>query len=233
MSYAVVLSDVLLKEFYAFKSNLSHDKITIENLLQNYKNTYLTNVAQLKRIGIDNKPLFSSLLSSGFMNQTIEELSTRTKDKLILHETNDNYPYLNIFSDTIESNYTATHYKQNNRTKAKEHIKALLQNANHIFIYDKYIKDRWSESKKLFTELFPNKSLNIFYTENHLDTKQSELKNLCRDWNIKKDSTNTTYKNLHDRYIIIDNSIEIILTSGIDNLFDESSDITYIVRDKK
>lgn len=233
MNYAVALSDVLLKEFYAFKSNQSHDKNTIENLLQNYKNTYLTNVAQLTRIGIDNKSLFSSLLSSGFTNQTIEELSTKTKYKLILHETNDNYPYLNIFEDTIENNYSATHYKQENRTKAKEHIKALLQDANHVFIYDSYIKNRWNQSKKLFTELLPKKSLQIFYTENHLDTKQSELKTICNSWNIKKDTTNTTHRKLHDRYIIIDNTTEIILTSGIDNLFNEISDFTYVVRDKK
>lgn len=233
MSYAVALSDVLLKEFYAFKSNLSHDKNTIERLLQNYKSAFLTNVSQLKRVGIEDKPLFSSLLGSGFTAQSIEELSQKTKYKLILHETNDSYPYLNIFSDTIESNYTTTHYKQENRTKVKEHIKALLQDASHVFIYDSYIKERWNQSKKLFSELFPKKSLQIFYTENHLDTKQSELKRLCTSWNIKKDTTNTTHRKLHDRYINIDNSIEIILTSGIDNLFDESSDFTYIVRDKK
>jgi len=33
-----------------------------------------------------------------------------------------------------------------------------------------------------------------------------------------------------DRYLLIDNNIEIILTSGFDNLFDENKDFTYIVR---
>lgn len=233
MSYAVVLSDMLLKEFYAFKSNQYHDKNTIEKLLQSYKSKLLTNVSQLKRIDIEDKPLLQSLASSGFTTEVLEELSTKTKYKIILHETNVHYPYLNIFNDTIENNYTATYYKQESRTKAKEHIKALLQNAKHIFIYDKYIKDRWSESKKLFSEIMPKKALKIYHSENHLTSKESELKNLCASWNIQQDIVNTTHRKLHDRYIIIDNSIEIILTSGIDNLFDESSDFSYIVRSTK
>ena len=41
---------------------------------------------------------------------------------------------------------------------------------------------------------------------------------------------NNNFLNLHDRYLIIDNKIEIILTSGFDYLFDNSKDFTYIVR---
>ena len=42
---------------------------------------------------------------------------------------------------------------------------------------------------------------------------------------------NLNNKNTHDRYIMIDNNIEIILTSGIDYLFDTSKDFTYIIRE--
>jgi len=233
MGYAVVLSDKLIKEFYAFKSNATYDKRTIESLLQHYKNSYLTNVAQLKRVEIDDAPLMQQLASSNFTTQPLEELCQKTKYKLILHESNSNYPYLNIFDDKIESNYTATHYKKECRAKAREHIKALLQDASHIFVYDRYIQHRWSESKKLFSELMPKKSLSIYYCDGHLASKATELKKMCSSWKIVKDVTNTTHRKLHDRYIIIDSTIEIILTSGIDNLFDESSDFTYIVRDKR
>ena len=232
MGYAVVLSDELLKEFYAFKSSANYDKRTIAYLLQHYKNSYLTNVAQLKRAGIDAAPLMQQLASSNFTTQPLEELCQKTKYKLILHESNSNYPYLNIFNDNIESNYTATHYKEDCRAKAREHIKALLQDASHIFIYDKYISKSWPKSKKLFSELVPKKSLSIYYCDGHLASKATELKKMCSSWKIVKDTTNTTHRNLHDRYIIIDSTIEIILTSGIDNLFDERSDFTYIVRTK-
>ena len=63
------------------------------------------------------------------------------------------------------------------------------------------------------------------------ETRIKLLKNICKDWIIKEDKRNT-YKNYHDRYLLIDDKIEIILTSGFDYLFDENKEFTYIVRKK-
>lgn len=41
---------------------------------------------------------------------------------------------------------------------------------------------------------------------------------------------NKNYNELHDRYIIVDKKIQIILTSGIDYLMDTSKDFTYIIQ---
>jgi hypothetical protein len=66
---------------------------------------------------------------------------------------------------------------------------------------------------------------------NFSQTQITLFKNICKDWIIKEDRRNT-YKNYHDRYLLIDNQIEIILTSGFDYLFDENKEFTYIVRKK-
>ncbi|EJH2022155.1 hypothetical protein NCV10_001948, partial [Campylobacter jejuni] len=42
---------------------------------------------------------------------------------------------------------------------------------------------------------------------------------------------NEKYDYLHDRYIIVDKKIQIILTSGIDNLMNIKKDFTYIIRE--
>ena len=231
MKYAIVLSDDLLKEYYQFKHNGSYDNESIQNLFNYYKSPHITNVAQLQRIGIANSALFSQLLQSNLTHQTLLGLCDKTIFKVILNQESSYYPYVNIFGDVIENNYTST-YKNTSRIKAQEHIKSLLKDATNIFIYDKHFENNWNQTKKFFEELVPKKRLTLFYKEYHLQNKKSEIKKICEEWTIREDRFHHQHKNLHDRYLIIDNKIEIILTSGFDYLFDESKDFTYIVREK-
>ena len=234
MEYAIVLSNDLLKEYYEFKHNGSYDNETIQNLLNYYKSPHITNIAQLKKIGIVNSPLFSQLLQSKLTHQTLLGLCDKTTFKVILDKANSNYPYVNIFQDKIENNYSSTLYKQESRVKAQEHLKALLKDASTIFIYDIYFIERknWEYTKKFFKNIIPKKELNIYYKGFDLTNKGSEIKKIYKNWNFIKDSSNDKYEGLHDRYLVIDNKIEIILTSGFNYLFDESKDFTYIVRKK-
>lgn len=237
MQKSVVLSDELLKEFYAFKNNEKYDNNTIEKLLNYYKPPYITNVKQLENIGIIDDSLIQLLYANDLANQTLEELSELTKYKLILDNKKTNYPYVNIFKDEIKNNYSATYYKEDSRDKARKHIRALLKDVSCVFVYDKYMSESssWSDSKKFFTDLLPKNNLTIYYPneyrEDHLSNKAKEIRKICNKWKIIKDTTNKNHRDLHDRYIIIDKKIEIILTSGFDYLFDESKDFTYIVRD--
>jgi len=235
MKKSLVLSDDLLKEYYAFKHNKGGDSSDIEALLSFYK-PHITNIAQLKRIGITKKPILNRLLASGRTHQThtLLELADITKYKIILDKKRTDYPYVSISKDEIENNFSATYYKNQPRYKAREHIKALLKNAQHIFLYDKYFSNNWNSCnsyKNFFIELVPKKKLTIWYSDNHLVSIESKIKTIHKDWLIKKDSINKNHRDLHDRYIIIDSKIEIILTSGFDYLFDESKDFTYIIRD--
>lgn len=65
---------------------------------------------------------------------------------------------------------------------------------------------------------------------------RSDLKNFCQEWTIKENHNgeiNDNFDNLHDRYIVIDNQVQIILTSGIDYLMDKQKDFTYLIRKYK
>jgi hypothetical protein len=230
---SIVLSDDLLKEYYEFKHNGSYDNETIQNLFNYYKSPHITNVAQLQRIGIADSILFAQLLQSNLTQQTLLGLCDKTTFKVILDKSNSDYPYINIFQDRIENNYSSTFYKRESRLKAQEHIQALLKDADRIFIYDNHLISQWRSSKRFFIDLLPKKRLNIYYTNNQLKQEhKSELRRVCQEWSISEDMTNPQHRDLHDRYLIIDNKIEIILTSGFDYLFDESKDFTYIVREK-
>ena len=65
--------------------------------------------------------------------------------------------------------------------------------------------------------------------DNHLTSKQSEIKRICKDWRIKLDRKRT-FTDFHDRYLLIDDKIEIMLSSGFDNLFSTDKDLTCLVR---
>lgn len=230
-NFSIVLSDTLLKEFYSFKHNSSYDSKKIFRLLKLYQPNHITNVSQLQRIGINDKPLLQQLATLSWKNATLEDLVQFTKFKLILTDIENTFPKVNIFSTNIESNFSSTYAKSIMREDVKKHIKLLCENATSIFIYDKYFKSNWGKTKEFF-DLIPRKSITFFYKEEHLEQVHiQELKNKCRNWLFKNDTTHTTYSYLHDRYLIIDNKIEIILTSGFDNLFDTTADFTYIVRD--
>ena len=60
----------------------------------------------------------------------------------------------------------------------------------------------------------------------------SQIKLISSDWKIKK-NTDPLYSNVHDRYLLIDNKIEVVITSGIDYLFDTSKECTLLVREIK
>lgn len=188
MQYNIVLSDELLKEFYKFKRSSDFDKKIIEKLFHYYPAKELTNVAQLKRIGMDDTRLLSNLSKAGskYRNATLEELCEETIYKFILNTERDDYPYININSDRIERNFTATYGKKENRDKTIKHMKALCNNARFIFIYDKHMNDNVI---KEIAKILPKKRLNIIYKNGQLSQNQISklLKPICKNWIIQED----------------------------------------------
>ena len=167
----------------------------------------------------------------------MEQLAKKTIYKIILSKDKDDFPYVNIATkNKIENNLTSTFYKNESRDKAKAHLKAIFEGASNLFIYDKYCNDNSESVESFAKECFPKKELNIFYPSLKGSFDQDlcgALKQICSNWKIqenKDQKINNQYKDLHDRYIIIDNQIQIIFTSGIDYLMSECKDFTYIVR---
>jgi hypothetical protein len=229
--YQIVMEDELLLNYFQFKNNMNENPKLIQKLFTYYK-PFLTNISQLERIHFgDDDSLRAQLLGNGYKNQTIEELVEYTSLKIILSNSENTYPYLNINNDKIEVNYTGTFKKDESRTKCIDHLKKLCKNAKNILICDNFLGKKMDILEKVF-DLFPN---NISIDYEFKDTPQLDPKIILKLKN-KKNLTkiavnpNMKYKDLHDRYLLIDSKIEVILTSGFDYLFDSSKELTYIVR---
>lgn len=223
-NYSFVLSDELQAEYCKFKEGEACDRRLIEYLLRYYKPAILTNTSQLKRINRDiSQQLETTLRKSGFTTQPLEDLVQNTIYKIILCTDKDIYPYVNIKGDRIENNLTACFFKRENRQKAIDHITSLCKKAKTICIYDKYSFQSGANTE-LLKRILPFKDLSIVYDSQHIDI--TTLREYCNKWTF----TDRTLSECHDRYLVIDDSLEIILTSGFDYLVRTEKEFTYIVR---
>jgi len=223
MVFYTALDDTLLKELHAFKHAKPFSQRNIEALLHFYKPPHITNIAQLQRVGIQDSALMTSLAQQSWANASLDKLSENTVYKLILGTDSDVFPYINVLDDCFENNYTSTFYKGDNRDKIQAHIKALLNDAKSVFIYDKYFKFNWARTQTFFRDLVPHKPIIFFYKENHFNQQMISDAKKIFNWTFRIDTIHKNFSNSHDRYLILDNNIEIILTSGFDNLFDTTT----------
>lgn len=228
-SYQIVLDDDLLSEYYQFKSGNIVNSNRTTKLLNFYK-PHLTNVSQLIRINEGDDALKQQLAQAGYISQTVHDLANLTKLKLILSSTNNLYPYVNVMgNDELDINFTGT-FKNAPRQKAMDHVKNLCLHANTIFIYDKYLRDKNREILNQLFNLFPLKRFSLFYHRGQLTQDTiTEWKSINPNVTIRED-TRGYYRDFHDRYLVIDNKIEIILSSGFDNLLSGTNDFTYVLR---
>lgn len=234
-SFAMVLSDELQKVYLDFKEKHDFDQDIVTKLFKYFKGPFATNTAQLSRI--DKKPspaIEQQLRASGFTTQPLEELAAgKTIYKIILSKDKNTFPYVNINGDQIENNLSGCFFRGKTREKAIQHIKTLCRKAEDICLYDKYITRRGSERDnqellRLIGSLFPGKKMNIVYQNGHLeDTDVNFLNTICSKWTFEKKMNIPDH---HDRYLIIDNKMEIILTGGFSTLMDTTKEFTYIVR---
>lgn len=228
MTFSMCCEDDLLQEFIKFKHGESVNNDTVEKFLHYYKPEILPTREQLDILGDDLK---SKLVSSGYVYGDLSKALSKTIYKICLSGAKNDFPYVNINGDEIENNLTGT-FKSSSRNKATAHIKALLENAKYIVIYDKYIHDNFDSFKNFTKQCIPKKRLTLecFGLEQE---QKTEIKQIYDDYTVKDYPANNTspYQNgFHDRYILIDGKVEIILTSGIDYLMNNEKDFTYIIR---
>lgn len=222
--YSFVLSDQLQEQYCNFKEGKVYDRSLIENLLHYYKPSILTNTSQLRRIGKSMSPqLETTLRKSGFTTQSLKDLAQNTVYKIILCTDEDKYPYVNINGDKIENNLTACFFKRESRLKAIEHITALCRKAKRICVCDKYSFQN-NDNIELLKDILPLKDLTIVYDSQYMTIDL--LQKHCEKWTF----SDRTLSEYHDRYLVIDDKLEIILTSGFDYLVNTEKEFTYIVR---
>ncbi len=227
-NYSLVLSDELLRVYFDFKQGQINNSDVVEKFLSYYHGPFLTCVDQLKRVGVTDATINQQLASQGYISQPIDELVRFTIYKLILNTENDTYPYVNIHDDQVEKNFSLSFKIGETRNKAISLIAALCAEANYILIFDRYFCKNWASTKALFTTVLPKKRMTLLHA-GHLDDKTSDIKGIHSEWKIKRDTQNT-FTDCHDRYLLIDNKVEIILSSGFDYLFSRDKDLTCVIR---
>lgn len=255
MEYSLVIDDDLAVELCKFKNNETCNTKLVEKILHYYKPIPRFINDDFMKLYYDHYFLetFYSNPNKNRINANgalMDNIVRNTTYKVILcndASKKDTFPYVYIGGDRIENNFTATFLSGEDRKKAKEHLKSLLENARCIFVYDLYLANNWTSFISFAQECFPRKQLSIFYPKEidssnnanptipKLTQKQCSqiVQNGKCPWKFSVDRNHQNFSDLHDRYLIIDNKIEIILTSGIDNLMDKSKDFTYIVRQHK
>lgn len=227
--YSFALSDKLCKEYMLFKQLGGYDKALVSKLLRYHTGIeFIYNNDQLGRVGITvDKTLSIRLKKAGFDNKNIEDLSKKTEYKLILTDDNSNYPYVNINNDNILTCITGCFLQNDARNKAVEHIRSLCANAREITIYDAYLHS--GNNIDGLKSILPNKNCTVNYVSGHiLSTQITDLESQFPQctFNVIRD-TDTHH---HDRYIIIDRKLEIMLSSGFQHFINRTKDLTYVVR---
>ena len=233
--YKIVLDDDLFKDYHKFKNGEKLDQEEIErikHLLHYFKGELITNIAQYERVGLPiDTALKKKLAQNGLKRQPNEELAQkRSLYKIILCCGRSDFPYVDVMSDKekIENNISSFYDNAERRSKAIKHLRALCAEAKSIIIYDKYFAEKDKEERNINTliNILPSKKLSISLS--HISANGiKKLQSTCQDWDPKLDDK---LKGKHDRYIIIDDTIEIVLSSGFDHLSDDSSDFMYVIR---
>ena len=236
MGFTLAMDDALLKTFYDFKRGQLGETSTlvIQNLLRLYHPPHITSVKQLRTIGIDDPALLQSLAQQGLIEQTAVELAEYTRYKILLSIDKTQYPAISISGDSVNSQFVMTLRCGEPRDKAHEWLKALLAGAVNVAVVDRFMFDggeKMRASTRHFFNLLPQKKLSLFFSSDP-GVLASQIKLISSDWKIKK-NTDPLYSNVHDRSLMIDNKIEVVITSGIDYLFDTSKECTLLVREIK
>lgn len=256
MNFSLAIDDILAEELCKFRVNQQCDIDMVERTLHYYKGYPIFTKGYFDKYYTDKNIQRNLAQSNSSITwDSIETISKGTIYKVILSsQKNVNFPYISIYDDKIENNFTATFLSRESRQKAIDHLKDLLSNAVKILVYDNYLlqPDRngqfnnWQSFIQFCSLLLPRKSLNIKYLQQISPARnnsnytiyqnsQQDIANICQNWSWSIVSTQpNTYS--HDRYLIINNGhskIEIIFTSGIRYLMNNSKDFTYIVRRHK
>ncbi len=248
----LVLDDKLLGEYIKFKYN-QNPNIFLVTKMFNYYKTHITNLSQMQRVYEDltiniSKRLMKQLGQKANKSYSLENLAKESTLKLILTDNESNYPYIDINNDKFQVNFTATYIENEPRVKIVEHIKDLVQNGDKIKIYDKYLfhdnqrnnSDIATHSSVEFINQIINSNLNINYelifkaTGNNNQTTRIKQRQFSVDNQDFINFNTSSSFDEHDRYIrILNNNIliyEIVLSSGVFNILNNSKDMTYLAR---
>lgn len=227
--YGMVLDHSLFVEYQKYVRGEAFDRKLVNKILSYYHNDFLTNVGQYEHNGIViTRNYRSSLASSGLTNQTLAELAKLTTYKIVLTEGRTNFPYVNIDEGRFTPAITTFYKGDEGRIDAKDYLKNLCMGAKKsILLYDGYINVA-HDLDGLLKHILPNSKIQFIFSFNKIDvTHRNEL---------QRTHPNLVFKDLgevakhHDRYLIIDDTIEVVLTSGFEYLQNQKKEVSLVIR---
>jgi hypothetical protein len=241
----LVLSDKLFslyKRFYSIESPTTKQIKVYEKLLNKVSFPIETNASQVINCKEShNLPehiyddLIAPLLSVGNY-ESLEDLSKSTFYKLIL-TTNDAdrcFPYFNINKDEIDKVYSLTCEIGGSRDYLTSYLTSLLLSATKVLIQDMYFSHKSINATNLFA-LLPDSSLNLEYIQNYNDGGLTntdlftDVNLINPKWNVTR-NTEAKFQTCHDRYLIIDDKIEVMLSSGFYYLWNSTKEIKCVIK---
>ena len=227
--YGMVLDHSLFVEYCKYQRNEAHNRALVNKIMTFYHNGFLTNVGQYAHNGIQiGRNTKSSLVNNGLTTQSLEELAPLTTYKIILTENQTKFPYVNINERRFNPAITTFYKGDEERAASADYLKNLCKGAmKSILIYDKYIKSAGNLAD-LLRYIIPNKKIQLIVPFDKVD-------NNCRKA-IKETHDKLSFVDLgavpqhHDRYLIVDESIEVVLTSGFEYLQNQRKEISLVIR---
>lgn len=228
----MVLDHSLFVEYCKYQRNEAHNRSLVNKIMSYYHNGFLTNVGQYAHNGIPIKRNTKSMLANnGLTTQSLEELATLTTYKIILTEGQTHFPFVNINEGRFNPAITTFYKGDEERTAAADYLKNLCKGARKsILLYDKFIKSAGNLAD-LLRYIIPNKQIQLIVPFNKVDDD-------CRKA-IKETHDKLFFVDLgavpqhHDRYLIVDESIEVVLTSGFEYLQNQRKEISLVIRPVK
>lgn len=234
MIEGVVLDNALFKKYHDFLSGANAPDSSIRRLFHYMKGgRVVSTIRQYEETKTElQSGLRISLVKAKLDKISVMDAAQRTPFKIILSETNSTFPYVNISNEDekIENDLVGSYDKYEDRTKAILHLRALCLNASNITIYDKFISPQDPKKEmvnlNVLNKILPRKKLNIKCYDLS-DGGRKTLSSICSEWNVEEALGSSSR---HDRYIVIDDKIEVILTSGLYHVENTDMDFTYVVR---
>lgn len=227
--YGMVLDHSLFVEYWKFRRGEGYNKPLVDKILTYYHNEFLTNVGQFEHNGIhiDNR-LKCDLMKNGWKRQNLSELAALTTYKIILTDGQTNFPYVNINEGRFNPAMTTFYAGDVERQAAMDYLKNLCQSAKKsILLYDGYINVAHGLGA-LLDYILPDSKIQFIFPFNKIDTAHRNA--------LQKTHSKLFFKDIgpvpphHDRYLIIDDSIEVVLTSGFEYLQNQKKEISLVIR---
>lgn len=236
----IVLDNNLYAEYYKFKNpelNQEYKVDVISSILKYAGNSILTNWKQWNELGYPQNASVAIGLKKNQKqrNLSLTDLAKHTYYKIILTDdpTKTSFPYVNIFSDDIQPVVGGFFLSNAPRHNAINHLTALCADAKEVILYDNYFSNRTEENIATLLSILPQHTLTLVY-DKPKNREEKPFNQACIDmivpqrpnWKFEQRSLNQH----HDRYLVINGEIEIILSSGFDHLSRTDKEISYIIR---